>query len=195
MSASMLVCSNRGMEQHFKTSDWVPFPVELVFAFFANPNNLPPLLPRWQRARIEHVDVIAPPPRPLSQPGRPRLLSIAAGEGTTVLISFRPFPYSPFRLTWDARITHFSWNKSFCDEQVRGPFASWQHCHAVGSEERDGIDGTGVTDTVSYSLPGGAIGDALNAIVVRNELRKLFRFRQRRLREILPTVARQAGLG
>jgi ligand-binding SRPBCC domain-containing protein len=182
------------MEHHFQTSAWVPFPVEMVFAFFANPNNLPPLLPRWQRARIEHVDVIAPPPRPVPQMGRPRLLSIAAGEGTTMLISFRPFPYSPFRLTWDARITHFVWNESFCDEQVRGPFASWLHCHGVTSEARSNVDGTCVTDTIRYSLPGGAIGDALNIVVAKNELRKLFRLRQRRLNEILPVVARQAGL-
>jgi ligand-binding SRPBCC domain-containing protein len=182
------------MEHGLTTSDWVPYPVELVFAFFANPNNLPPLMPRWQRARIEHVDVMATPPRPAPLPGRPRLLSIAAGEGTTMLISFRPFPYSPFRLTWDARVTHFIWNESFCDEQVRGPFASWLHCHSVAVETRSGIEGTNVTDSVSYSLPGGPLGDAMNAIVARNELRKLFQFRQKRLREILPVVARQAGL-
>lgn len=182
------------MEHRFTTTDWVPYPVELVFAFFANPNNLPPLMPRWQRARIEHVEVKATPARPTVVSGRPRLLSIAAGEGTTMLISFRPFPYSPFRLTWDARITHFAWNESFCDEQVRGPFAAWMHCHSVASEAHDGEEGTTVTDAVDYALPGGSVGDALNAIVVRNELKKLFQFRQRRLREILPVVARQAGI-
>ena len=183
-----------GMEHRFETSDWVPFPVELVFAFFANPNNLPPLMPRWQRARIEHVDVMAPPPRPAPAPGRPRLLSIAAGEGTTTLISFRLLPYFPFRLTWDARITKFAWNDSFCDEQVRGPFATWLHCHTVTTEMRDGAEGTLVLDAVTYSLPGGSLGDALNAMVMRNEVRRLFRYRQQRLREILPVVARQAGL-
>lgn len=183
------------MEHRFETSDWVAFPVEMVFAFFANPNNLPPLMPRWQRARIEHVDVMAAPPRPVGVRGRPRLVSIAAGEGTTMLVSFKPFPYAPLRMTWDARITHFVWNESFCDEQVRGPFAAWLHCHGVEAVTRAGVEGTTVTDTVRYALAGGVLGDVLDSVIVRNELKKLFRFRQRRLREILPVVARQAGLG
>jgi hypothetical protein len=34
------------MTQHLETQQWVPYPVELVFAFFANPANLPHLMPR-----------------------------------------------------------------------------------------------------------------------------------------------------
>ena len=29
------------MSQQFQTRQWLPFPVELVFAFFANPVNVP----------------------------------------------------------------------------------------------------------------------------------------------------------
>ena len=181
------------MTHAFEATDWVPFPIELVFAFFANPNNLAPLMPGWQRVRIEHVNVIPPPARPAVS-GRPRLLSIAAGEGSTMLISFRPFPYAPMRMSWDAKIVSFEWNTEFCDEQVRGPFAAWRHCHAVTTETRDGVEGTAVVDRVQYSLPGGALGDFLAAAVVRKRTARLFEHRQQRLREILPTVAAQAGM-
>jgi hypothetical protein len=43
-------------------------------------------------------------------------------------------------------------------------------------------------------LPGGPLGNALNTVVAKNEMRKLFQFRQRRLSEILPIAARQAGI-
>lgn len=41
------------MAQRFETRQWVPFPVELVFAFFANPSNLPHLMPPRLKTRIE----------------------------------------------------------------------------------------------------------------------------------------------
>ncbi len=40
------------MRHTFQTEQWLPFPVELVFAFFAYPENLPRLMPAWQKARI-----------------------------------------------------------------------------------------------------------------------------------------------
>ena len=55
------------MVQRFETDQWVPFPVELVFAFFANPSNLPHLVPAKQKARIEDLRLQPPPPRPVAE--------------------------------------------------------------------------------------------------------------------------------
>ena len=49
------------MRQRFHTAQWVDFPREQVFAFFADPANLPPLMPKWQRARLEGVQYLAQP--------------------------------------------------------------------------------------------------------------------------------------
>src|ERR1700710_2184838 len=100
----------------YQTEQWLPYPIELVFAFFANPENLPRLMPPWQKARIEEASFVPPPPLP----GTPRPKSIAAGTGTRLPLSFRPFPYSPIRVPWEAEISDFAWNNRFCDTQLRG---------------------------------------------------------------------------
>jgi len=116
------------MRLYFETEQWLPYPTELVFAFFANPENLPRLMPPWQRARIEEAVFAPSPPRPTDSPRYP---GIAAGNGTLLTIGFRPFPFAPFRIPWEARIEDFRWNEGFCDVQLRGPFKYWRHCHTV----------------------------------------------------------------
>lgn len=181
------------MPQTLNTSQWLPFPVELVFAFFANPANLPHLMPKWQQARIESSRIIAPPARPIAADPTRRFQSPAAGEGSEMVISFRPIPGLPFRLGWLARIGEFAWNSHFCDEQLKGPFASWKHCHRTTSETRDGVEGTLIADDVEYTLPLGALGALGNAVFVRRQMQSTFAYRQARLAEILPVAASQAA--
>ena len=179
------------MVHRFETDQWVPFPVELVFAFFANPSNLPHLIPPKQKARIEDLRMQPPPPRPfVADPAR-RFRSLAAGEGSEILISFRPVRWIP-RVSWLARIVEFEWNSHFVDEQVRGPFKEFRHQHGVLAESRNGLVGTLVSDRIDYAVPGGALG-RLGEGLVRAQLRKGFTFRQKRLPEILAIVARQAA--
>src|ERR1700677_3481414 len=78
------------MTQRFDASQWVPYPVELVFAFFANPTNLPHLMPRKLEARIEDARLQPPPPRPVHPDEARRFRSVAAGEGSEILISLVP---------------------------------------------------------------------------------------------------------
>jgi ligand-binding SRPBCC domain-containing protein len=180
------------MPQTLKTSQWVPFPVELVFAFFANPGNLPHLMPKWQQARIESSRLIAPPPRPVAADPELRFQSPAAGEGSEMVISFRPIPGIGFRLGWIARITEFEWNSHFCDEQLKGPFASWKHCHRIAPETREEGAGTLISDEVEYALPLGPLGAVGNALFVHRQMVGTFAYRQERLAQILPIAARQA---
>jgi ligand-binding SRPBCC domain-containing protein len=179
------------MMQRFETHQWVPYPVELVFAFFANPTNLPHLMPRKFEARIEDARIQPPPPRPLASDASRRFKSVAAGVGSEILISFLPIPWVPRRLSWMARITEFVWNSHFCDEQVRGPFTRFRHRHGIQAEVREGLEGTLVADEIEFVLPYGLIGRVGGALLQRN-MSKSFAHRQNRLPEILAHVAQQA---
>ncbi|HTZ57291.1 MAG TPA: SRPBCC family protein [Acidobacteriaceae bacterium] len=164
------------MRHKFHTEQWVPFPRGLVFAFFANPENLPALMPKWQCARIEKAVCVVPP----IHAGAP-----VAGKDSVISISFRAIPRFPLRLAWDACITEFRWNDFFCDEQRRGPFRYFRHCHRI-REEREG---SVVCDAVEYELPAGPLGDLANLLVIKSQIRALFAYRQRMLPELLQSVA------
>jgi ligand-binding SRPBCC domain-containing protein len=182
----------KAMMQRFVTCQWVPFPVELVFAFFANPTNLPHLMPPKLKTRIEDARLQPPPAWPLAADPARRFHSVAAGEGSEILVSFYPVRWFPRRVSWMARITEFEWNSHFCDQQTRGPFDQFNHRHGIQAETRDGVEGTLVNDEIDYSLPFGVLGQ-LSAALVRRQLEKSFAHRQQRLPEILAVAARQAA--
>jgi ligand-binding SRPBCC domain-containing protein len=181
------------MPQTLHTSHWTPFPVELVFAFFANPGNLPHLMPKWQQAKVESSRFIAPPPRPVAPDPTLRFQSPAAGVGSEIVISFRPVPRIPYRFGWLARISEFVWNSHFCDEQIKGPFASWNHRHGIVSESRDGVSGTLISDQVEYRLPLGPLGSIADSLFLRRQMEATFAYRRQRLEQILPVAAKQAA--
>jgi ligand-binding SRPBCC domain-containing protein len=181
------------MAEHFETQQWVPYPVELVFAFFANPHNLPPLMPPETEARIEDMRVVAPPPRPVTDDPARKFQSLAAGAGSEIVLSFAPLKWLP-RVSWTARIVEFAWNSYFIDEMVRGPFKTFRHRHGIAAERQDGVEGTVVSDSVEFALPGGLLG-RLAAGQVWKQLQQSFVFRQQRLPEILAIAARQATEG
>jgi len=110
------------MRHRFRTTQWLPYPVESVFAFFANPANLPKLQPGWQQARIDEIEL-----HPASRNGKASLeATIAAGRGTRMTLSFRPTPLSLIRVSWVALVEDFHWNERFCDRQIEGPFRYWR---------------------------------------------------------------------
>ncbi|ADV81980.1 SRPBCC family protein [Terriglobus saanensis] len=180
------------MKHCFKAEQWLPYPVEGVFAFFANPVHLPPLMPAWQDARIEEAVLKSPGAAPASTSGS-QYRSSAAGTGTTMILSFRAIPRLPIRLNWHARITEFAWNDHFCDEQDRGPFAYWRHCHRVFSEVRDGVSGTLVRDELEYAFPGGPLGDIANALAGRAQIESIFKYRQEQTCKLMPKFLQMTG--
>ena len=173
------------MRHHFTSSQWVPYPRSAVFRFFADPANLPPLMPRRQDARIDAMHIVAP----TIQPGS----SSVAGVGTTMRISFRPLPLSPIRQTWHAIISEFAWNEHFCDEQTAGPFAYWKHCHRLRDESHNGIAGTLLTDDVTYEMKLGFLGELAHALFVARQMRRTFRYRQQQLEKLLPLYRKENG--
>lgn len=179
------------MRRTFHSEQWLPYPLELVFAFFANPQNLPRLMPSWQQARIEEALLKAPPPRPPSD--NPSHRTVAAGNGSHLTLTFKPFPYAPVCITWQAEISDFVWNHRFCDTQLRGPFAFWHHCHTVSPETRAGasgepIHGTLLCDEIEYEIPFGKSGDlVLRPFIVRH-LHRTFAYRHTRATQLLASA-------
>ena len=178
------------MRHRFRTTQWLPYPVDFVFAFFADPSNLPKLLPPWQEARIDEIEL-----HPASHRfGHTAGGYIAAGRGTRLTLSFRPSRLSPVRLSWVALIEDFHSNERFCDRQIEGPFRYWRQCHRVQEwqQEATGEDGTLLIDTIEYELPFGRIGNLANRVAVRAMLRNLFKHRHQRTEELLREISERA---
>jgi len=171
----------------FETRQWVPYPVEFVFAFFADPRNLPRLMSEALGTRIEELRLMPPQTEAVGT----QLLAdrVASGKGSEIWISFRPAPFLPVRLHWLARITEFDWNNHFKDEQVRGPFSTFRHRHGTLPETRDGQAGTLVTDEIDYALPFGPL-DRLVIPLVQRQLRRSFAQRQKRLPQMLADLGK-----
>lgn len=177
--------------QRFRVEQWLPHPVEVVFAFFANPANLPQLMPAWQRARIDEIELHPAPPKAADRHDP----SVAAGTGTRLTFSFRPAPMSPLRVSWVAQIENFHWDHRFCDRQIRGPFRYWRQCHSVQSceSERTGEQGTLIVDTIEYELPFGKLGQMTNRVAVRRIIATVFQHRHRRTEELLGELSAGAA--
>ena len=185
------------MRYRFKTQQWIPYPIELVFAYFANPHNLPGLMMDWQKLRLEEATIVPPPPRPLALDPTHRLHTVAAGDNSCLTFSLRPLPYSPVRIPWEARITGFTWNESFADVAIRSPFRFWEHLHTFETETRANaagvlVQGTLVKDDLEYALSSKGerswYDKTLQTYFIHPMVKRIFRERQKKLVRILPGV-------
>src|SRR5262245_17976075 len=87
---------------------WLPYPAEAIFAFFADAPNLDDLTPPWLRFRF-----LTPRPIPM-------------GVGT--LIDYR-LTWRRLPIRWRTAIAVWDPPVRFVDRQVRGPSALWVHEH------------------------------------------------------------------
>lgn len=131
-------------------------PLEEVFSFFADAENLETISPPWLRFRI-------------TTPG-----PIIMKEGALIRYRLR---LRMVPISWTTRITAWQPPYRFVDEQLSGPFRMWVHEHTF--EERNGR--TLARDRVDYIVPGGAI---VHRLFVRPDLEKIFTFRENILRQL-----------
>jgi ligand-binding SRPBCC domain-containing protein len=143
-------------EFNLVTELWVPRSRDEVFVFFAEAGNLETLTPTWLR-----FEVLTPDP-------------IEMRQGTMIDYRIRVHGV-PFR--WRTEIAEWQPPRYFVDVQLRGPYTLWHHTHIF--EERDG--GTLCTDQVRYRPRGGAL---INWLFVRRDVKRIFRYRQQRMKEI-----------
>lgn len=134
-------------------------PVGEVFRFFADAHNLDRLTP----ARLGFE---------ILTPGQ---IEMAVGTLIDYRIRLRGFP-----MRWRTRITEWDPPHAFADEQLRGPYRWWIHRHRFTP---DG-DGTIMTDTVDYGVPGGPLAPLAHALLVRRDVEAIFRYRSRVIAEV-----------
>jgi ligand-binding SRPBCC domain-containing protein len=175
----------------FQFEQWVPFPLEQVFLFFANPANLPKIMPAKTATKIDRMNLVSPPnPEDAGVSDlRKSVKSVAllAGAGSEIVTSFKVLPYLPIRATWVALITEFEWNHHFADIQKLGPFHSFHHRHELKAEVRKGINGTVVTDRIELEVGYGWMGKTIEKLFITRQMQGMFRERQEALPKLLAT--------
>ncbi len=165
------------MLYRFECEQWIPVATEEVFRFFANPENLPRIMPRSSGTKLLKLNIVAPASAPAG-------IALIAGAGSEIITSFRVIPYLPFRRKWVARIVEFEWGHYFADVQQKGPFRSFLHRHELRAETRGEKPGTVIRDAIEYEIGFGAL-DAIANLFVARQLRSTFQERQRMLERIL----------
>ena len=173
------------MRYNLRFEQWVAVPLERIFAFFADPHNLPRISPPDLDLRIERLEIV--PPLGVAQPS-PAVQGALAGVGSEVMVSFR-VPVFGFRMQHVAHITGFEMNRSFRDQHSRWPLMDWDHRHEFEAAKRDGFVGTIVRDNLHYALGPGFLGAIPNALAVRRQLHKMFEFRHRAVVDLFRAVA------
>ena len=138
---------------------FIPAPLDEVFAFFAEPRNLARLTPAAMSFEFHSDD-------------------FEMREGLE--IEYRLKPVFGVPIGWRTRITEFQPPASFTDVQLAGPYRRWEHHHSFKSV----AGGTLVEDEIEYELPFGPIGALGHHWLVRTELEKIFRYRARLITRI-----------
>ncbi|MBY0371695.1 SRPBCC family protein [bacterium] len=146
-------------ERKFTCEQYVPKPVEEVFAFFASEQNLERLTPPWLSFRVLGK----------STP------KIQAGTLIDYQLNLSGIP-----LKWKTRIELWEPQSRFVDNQLKGPYAKWHHTHLFKPHK----NGTLVSDTVIYQLPLGRLGDFVAGWKVRRQVEEIFAYRRATIEEI-----------
>jgi len=139
---------------------FIPAPIERVWAYFATPANLNEMTP--PDLDFEIVCGGEPP--------------MYEGQIIEYRVRFLPF----VRSLWLTEIVHVTECCSFVDEQRLGPYRFWYHEHLFEPVE----GGVQMTDRLTYALLFGVLGDLVHALWVRRKLEHIFDFRRQKVAQI-----------
>ncbi len=96
-----------------------------------------------------------------------------------MLIEYRVSPLLGIKMKWVTEIGDVSEPYKFVDNQLKGPYALWEHTHTF--KEVDG--GVLMYDDVRYAIPLGILGEIAHLLVVKNKLKSIFDFRGETLKK------------
>src|SRR5437899_2010252 len=114
--------------EEFVRRSCIDAPAEEAFRWHARPGALERLTPPW--TRLEVVE---------------RTGGIENGARAVLMM-----PLGPRRVRWVAEHFDYVEGRQFCDRQVAGPFAHWEHTHRF---EPDGPSACSLEDRIVYALP------------------------------------------
>ena len=137
----------------------IPAPLEEVFSFFSDAENLNRITPPWL-----YFKILTP-------------LPIVMKRNALIDYSIRLLG---LRLVWKTEIAEWQPPHRFVDRQIKGPYRHWEHNHLF--EER--VDGTQMEDVIRYAVPGFVLSPLIHFLFVRPRLDKIFDFREQRLLEL-----------
>jgi ligand-binding SRPBCC domain-containing protein len=143
-----------------RREQWIPRPIDEVFAFFADAENLEAITRKWLGFQI-----VSPKPTVMQREAR---------------IHYR-IRWHELTLHWLSEIQSWMPPTESVDVQVRGPYRLWHHTH--GFEPVDG--GTRIRDVVRYALPLGPLGCLAYTWRVKSNLESIFDHRACRASELL----------
>ena len=82
--------------------------------------------------------------------------------------------------SWRTQISQWKPDESFMDQQLKGPYSRWDHTHSFQSLQ----NGTLMTDEVIYQVPLGPLGHIIREVVILNDIKTIFSFRNDKVREM-----------
>ncbi len=149
------------MAEVFVRRSRIEAPPRDVFAWHARPGALERLVPPWQKVEV------------IKQAG-------GIEDGGRVVLRVGPPPFG----RWVAEHRDYVEGVRFCDVQVDGPFARWEHTHSF---EPAAGGACMMEDRIEYELPLARLTRPF-APLVRRSLERTFRYRH-------AVVAGDAGMG
>ena len=156
------------MSRKFHTlrrEQWIPSPIEEVFAFFADAHNLEEITPPWLGFRIVVME------------------SGSISKGTEIRYRLR---LHGIPIRWRTEIRRWDAPYGFVDVQRSGPYKIWHHTHRFEAHD----DRTKMIDVVRYTLPCGVLGRMVHALKVRSDLWRIFDYRRQRICELFAEPGR-----
>ena len=145
----------------FHTKQFLNATLNDVWQFISSPKNLEVITPDYMSFEIknkEHLDRMY--------------------EGQIIVYSVKPMLNIP--LKWVTEITHVKEPFYFVDEQRFGPYKFWHHKHFL----HENSNGIVMEDLVHYDIAMGPIGKIMNKIMIRKQLKNIFRFRTEKMAEL-----------
>jgi len=152
---------------HLHASQWIARPIDEVFRFFSQPENLQVLTPANMHFRM--VDETP--------------VEMHEGRELSYKLKVKGIP-----IKWTSKITLWDPPHCFSDIQTKGPYTSWDHTHTF---ERDG-SGTRVIDDVTYESPGFRW---MERLLVRPDIERIFQFRHYTLEHVFGGTVPNLGHG